>query len=307
MRITNKFNLPEPFVNAVKQLFYDLEPQPNRFSVSSLEMPPRIIQLFRRHWTELEFDVSDRIQSILGTAFHWLMELGATQRHITENRLSIVWNGIELTGKPDCIEGGTLWDYKTTSPMSVRYWDGECRQEWIYQVNVYKYLLDKNHFPIERLKIFVVFPRWNMSEAKLFKSWYPQQDWKIIDVPILKTEEVEKYIDERLQLHIQAQQLPENKLPLCSPDERWAKEEYYAVKSDRLKFAKQRVYVRDYPSRKEAETKAKELCSEFAKKDKKRGKWYIEYNKSEDLRCLHYCDVCKFCDYWRQEYGKENS
>jgi len=63
MRILNKYNLPEPLVKAVT---WDNKPRKG-FSVTDLIQPPRITQLTRRHFDEIEVDASERIWVLLGS------------------------------------------------------------------------------------------------------------------------------------------------------------------------------------------------------------------------------------------------
>ena len=72
MIITNRFNLPQTFVNITKRPTYSK----GRAHLSATEIinAPRIVQLRKKHDQELETDVSDMVWSIFGTAIHGVLE-----------------------------------------------------------------------------------------------------------------------------------------------------------------------------------------------------------------------------------------
>jgi len=69
MIITNKHNLPEPLYRAIAR---DVQPREG-FSITDLIQPPRMTQLSRRHWDEIEEDASDRIWLVLGSSVHYIL------------------------------------------------------------------------------------------------------------------------------------------------------------------------------------------------------------------------------------------
>ena len=68
MKITNKFNIPQTFVNVVKRPQYTKGDV--NLSVTELLNSPRIVQLRTKHADELETDVSEMVWSLFGTAVH---------------------------------------------------------------------------------------------------------------------------------------------------------------------------------------------------------------------------------------------
>ena len=81
--------------------------------------------------------------------------------------------------------------------------------------------------------------------------------------------------------------LSDSELPLCTPEERFNSGDKYAVMKKGRKTA-----MRVLDSLEDAE----------AWKHASGGE-YIDVRKGEDKKCIDYCSVCKFCDYWQENYG----
>jgi len=85
MKITNKHGLPEVFVNLLTRSPYSKGKA--HLSATELLSSPRIVQLKKRHFDDIEEDVSDRIFALFGTAMHSILEDGKTSNAIVEQRL----------------------------------------------------------------------------------------------------------------------------------------------------------------------------------------------------------------------------
>ena len=72
MKLTNHFNLPDTFFQAVLNDKYSRGDA--QYSATDLIRPPRITILSRRYWDEIEEDVSERIWALLGKAVHAILE-----------------------------------------------------------------------------------------------------------------------------------------------------------------------------------------------------------------------------------------
>ena len=70
MRWTNKFGLPQSIYDAVARDDYD---HGDAYSSTELIKDPCEILLSRRHFDELEEDISDSWYSVLGSAVHSVM------------------------------------------------------------------------------------------------------------------------------------------------------------------------------------------------------------------------------------------
>ena len=87
MILTNKLNLPQPFVDAATN---DHEYTEGRYSVTELLGGTCEAILKRRHDSEITEDVSQRIWAVFGTAVHKvLQEAEATETQLQENWMSV--------------------------------------------------------------------------------------------------------------------------------------------------------------------------------------------------------------------------
>lgn len=82
-----------------------------------------------------------------------------------------------------------------------------------------------------------------------------------------------------------AEKLPDNKLPVCTPEERYRNGDKYAVMKKGRKSA---LRVLD------TEEEAKKWMEENGKGE------YIEYRPGTDDKCIHYCYAKDFCSYYRE-------
>mgnify|MGYP003704311211 CR=1 FL=1 len=111
MKLTNKFNLPETIINVIKRPRYDKGD--SQISATEILNSPRIVQLKRKHWDELEQDASEMVWSLFGSAVHEIMQHGKSDHHIVEERLHTVfqnWQPVLITttstGSGDYFCGG---------------------------------------------------------------------------------------------------------------------------------------------------------------------------------------------------------
>ena len=194
MKLTNRFNLPDPIVNAVSNTGYT--PGSSDITVTQLIQPPLIRHLTKKHWDELEEDVSARVWALFGTAIHHLLEMaykGRTAR--VEERVYAEVLGWKLGGAFDVLEGSSLSDYKVTSVYSS---DGKI--EWERQLNILRWLLHKNNTEVTNLSITAIFRDWRPKE-KLKNPDYPTVQMMKLPVKRWSLEETGKYSEERIAWH----------------------------------------------------------------------------------------------------------
>ena len=272
MKITNKHCLPEPLVQAIT---WDLRKREG-FSVTDLINPPRITQLQRRHWDELEEDASDRIWVLLGSAIHYVLAKSDIPDSRKEQQLKIEIDGIEITGRPDLCHNGSKDDYKITSVWNIVY-EPNGREEWHSQLNLYNYLdYQATGEFAEKLQVCAILRDWQQS--KVGEHNYPTFPVAIINIPVWPVEKTESYLKERIKLHLEAEKLPDEELPFCTPDDTWEKPTTYAV----MKRGRQSA-IRVFPTLQEA----KKLMGAGL---------YLEVRKGKRTRCASYCEVNRFCN-----------
>ncbi len=290
MKITNKLNLPKPFVDAVTR---EYEYKEKQYSVTTLLKDVREILLTRRHNDEIEQDVADMIWLILGTAVHKVLE--DSQEEDTEFKeehfVEEVENGYKLSGQADLYNAKEkmVTDYKTCSVWKVIHNDWE---EYRKQLLMYAWAFKKMGFEVEKGQIVGIIKDHSKTKAKVDAS-YPQYPVcrKTFNFTEQDFVEIEQFIKEKFQEIAKYEEIPDNELPVCSEEMRWNDGDKYAVKKKGNKRA-----LRVYDTLEEAETHLKQ--DEGLE---------LEVRKGEDKKCLEYCSCCEFCNYWKENYGgKEN-
>lgn len=294
MKITNKFNIPQTFVNVVKRPQYTKGDV--NLSVTELLNSPQIVQLRTKHIDELETDVSEMVWSLFGTAVHNILEHGKDDNHIVEERLFTQFEGWKISGAIDLQEihsdGVDIKDYKVTGAWAVQ----QEKADWVNQLNCYAWLVEKvKQQPVRSLQIVGIVRDWSRRDAEA-KETYPQAPIVTIDIPLWPFEQREEYVRSRLVLHNEAlfNRQVNDELPPCTPEEMWEKPTVYAVKKIGGVRAKTLFGELD---------RAEE---ELATLNAKKKEYEIEVREGERTRCEKFCQVSQFCNQ-HQQYLKEKS
>jgi hypothetical protein len=292
MIITNKYNLPQTFVNIMRRPTYTKGKA--NLSATELINSPRIVQLRKLHEDKIETDVTEMVWSIFGTAIHGVLEHGKDDNHLVEERLHTEIDGWKISGAIDLQivnEDGsiTINDYKTCAAWSVM----NEKIDWEYQLNIYAWLVERvKKTPVSKLEIVAIIRDWNRRDV-VSKPGYPDAPIKVVPIQLWPFEHREKFIQDQITLHSNALFELEtgDELPHCTPDQMWEKPTTYAVK-------------------KIGGIKARNVCAtqeEAAGKIAEYGKDYeIEVRQGERTRCANFCSVRDFCSQWR-EYEAQRS
>lgn len=283
MRITNKLGLPQPFVDMASS---DFDPDETTYRVTSLLKGVREVILEKRH--DVEQDVSDMIWMLFGTAAHSVLERSQeTSSQIKECRLTEKINGRYVSGKFDLYDAKLkkVIDYKTCSVWKVIHGD---YKDWRRQLLIYSYLLRKAGFEANTGEIVAIMKDHSKRDAK-YKPDYPKQPVKIITFRFNEDDfiECEEWLKSKVNALKQAELLPDDELPLCTDEERYNSGTKYAVMKKGRKTA-----MRVLDSKEDAVAWLAINNGDS-----------IEERKGEDKKCLDYCAVCKFCNYWQKNYG----
>ena len=135
MKITNKFGMPQPFVDfAINDKYSKGKAD---ISVTTLIDSPKIRLMKEKHDHEIEVDAVDMVWALFGTAVHSVLENSKQSSDvITEERLYQEIDGWVLSGAVDRQEIKddqiTIVDYKVTSVWSVIYG----KPEWENQLTM---------------------------------------------------------------------------------------------------------------------------------------------------------------------------
>lgn len=284
MKLTNKYNLPQTFVNVLNRPTYTKGKA--HLSATEIINSPRIVQLKKIHWDNLEEDVADKVWAIFGTAIHAVLELGKDDHHVIEQRLHANVDGWDISGAVDLQrveeDGIIISDYKTTGAWAVM----NEKSDWEQQLNIYAWLVEKvKKVPVKKVEIIAIIRDWNRRDAQT-REGYPEAPIKVIDVPLWSFERRETFIKERIHLHSNALFATEtgDDLPECTPSEMWEKPAFWAVRKIGNKRATAVFDTED-----KALAKIEDL-----------GKGYeIEFRPGERTRCANFCQVKDFCQQWK--------
>lgn len=279
MQVTNKYNLPQAFVDLVANSQFGFKDK--CFSATALVNPTQLTILTKQHFDDIVVDASERVNTVLGTATHSLLEkmdkTGMAEIYLKEP----IKDGYFLTGKCDLYDEAntTLVDYKTATCWKIIYKDFK---DWRTQGLIYAWLLTKRGNLVTKLKFHAILKDWTAREKRLadFKGdFYPDSavwTWEY-DVTTQDLIEIEQFIYNKFDELIAADNGGE--LPPCSNEDTWYTGDKFAV------------YV------KESDKKAKRVFDTYSQAQEyvdSNGGFIVE-RKGEHRRCEDYCDVCKWC------------
>jgi hypothetical protein len=277
MTITNRNNLPEAMVRACETTSHNKK---GCVSATTLLRGEKEIILTSRHWEEMTDDVSDRVWAIFGTAVHSMLEHDSPDT-FAEESVELEINGMTVTGKIDCynMKSGHIEDYKTASVWKVLFKDFD---DWYKQGMIYAYLMRKNGFTVTRCRFIAMLKDWSKSKAK-FDSSYPDSPVYIhqFDVTEKGLLEIEQFIISKVNSIKLCGDFSDDEITECTKEERWAKDDVFAVMKKGRKSA-----VKLFDKKDEAETFAIDGM-------------YVEVRPAKSTKCLEYCGCCEFCNYYK--------
>lgn len=289
MIITNTQNLPKPFVDAVQRNY---EYKDKRYSVTSILKGYKENLLTRRYANQIEQDVADSIWLIFGTAVHKVLEESNDDEHLYKE-LKLEWqldNGYTLSGIIDLYDATSkeVIDYKTGSIWKVKFdeWE-DYRKQLLY----YAVLLKQNGYECNKAKNILLLKDHSKREAQ-YDSNYPQfpvytKEYYFTDEEI---ENAKQEIIETFTTLKSLENASDDELPTCTKQQRWAKDDKWAVMKKNNKKA-----VRVLNSEQEAQEYIDSGKGDF-----------IEFRQGEDSKCLQYCSCCKYCNYYKEKYEVNN-
>lgn len=287
MIITNKLNLPQPLVDAVRNDPYNSGDCD--ISVTRLIKPPRAVALAKRHYDEIEVDASQRIYALMGQLGHEVLERAAkTNSNIVEKRFFAQHMGWTISGQVDLIQDAAsseLSDYKYTSKWVAS--DG-MKPEWEQQLNLNRWLAIQNGITnINKLSITAFYRDWSAPAAE--RGQCPPLPVEVFCAPVWSEERTLVFLSERIRLHQEASALPDESLPECSAEERWARLPKWAVM---MRGKKRAIKLHDTPS--EAAAHANNIAGA-----------YVETRPGENMMCKYYCEAWQFCPVGREARGEK--
>lgn len=286
MKLTNRFGIPETFVNVLKRPTYSKGAA--HLSVTQLINSPKIVALTKKFEAELEQDVADMVWSIFGSAIHNILEHGKDENHLVEERIHSMVDGWKISGAVDLQvvddQGGiSIRDYKTTSVWAVM----NEKIEWEQQLNIYAWLVDtvKEDFHVTDLGIVAIIRDWSRRDAARNPD-YPQAPVKEIPIKLWPYEERKEFVQSRITSHSACEFAMETgeDLPPCTPEEMWEKPTTWAIKKVGG------VRAKSVHDTEESMLKALEIAGPA---------YEIEVRPGSRTRCESFCPVNTYCQQWR--------
>ena len=231
--------------------------------------------------------MADRIFAILGTAVHTVLEQGAPEDSIVEERLHMEIDGLKISGAIDLQTptplGIILADYKTARASAITY-NPEGKPEWETQLNCYAALARSNGKAVAGLEVVAVLRDWMAATAERAEG-YPQHPVVRVEIPLWSADRAMDYIQERVALHREYD-------PTCTDDEMWKRPGHW--KGFNTTKAGTRRKRASHLFTTESDAQLWTMDGEGR-----------ELERVDDIytRCDKYCNVAKFC---KQNYRRNN-
>lgn len=280
MKVTNKLHLPEAFVMAVSTTRHNAA---GCYSATTLNKGTKEIILQERHWDEFTVDAADSVWAVWGTAVHALLE-SQPDNNFHEEKFDIAVSKSRVTGVVDSydMERGIINDWKTASVYKIMKDDFS---DWYKQGMTYAWLLKQNGLDVRRCRFIALLKDHSMTKAETDSS-YPQAPVFTYEFEVTpeELEQAGARIAAKVKDIEAAELMSDDDIEPCTPEERWADGDKWAVMKNGRKTA-----IRVFDTEIDAENCAGELGNSH----------YVEHRPAVSRKCGKYC-LCKdFCNFYR--------
>ena len=268
------------------------------YSATTLQNPPRVVHLNKRHGHKMDIFVKQHLASFIGTALHnyaeFLLNKIPNTPYICEERLHMKVANRDISGAYDLVhkKDMTMGDWKTTSVWKAMFGD---YKDWTAQQNIYRLLYYKEHGESLRiLKIIAVFKDWSKNEKFRSGPNYPAEPAMEYRMPVWSLKKTKDYMEIQVENLKAYEDTPDDDLPECTFDEMWCRPDQVAVKSTRIKKA-----VRVLSSMQAAKNFTKNYLGSPTCKDTM-GTLSYEVRPAKRTRCEEWCSINKYCNQYQQ-------
>lgn len=284
-RLTNKYNLPRPIVEAIMNDPYNSDK--SDYTITGLLKPPRESAICKSQ--RVIGDVSERLDALQGQVMHGILErAGKTlgeEGFVVEKRFKTTYavDGriYTVSAQIDLFDPvtATVSDYKDTLVSSSRY---GLKEDHKLQVSFQAEVIRRAGFQVSSGEIVLILRDW--APLRVYGD-YPTSPFIKVSVPLLTSNEVNKWVEERIRAHEAAKVL----LPRCTDEERYSRPTFAVMKSVTAKRAS-----RVFDTREEAAAfiTAKAPSEEVVERP------------GVSIRCLYYCPARTVCEQ-AKEYREE--
>jgi hypothetical protein len=305
MKYKDRPDLPVPLVNALvdsnreyyeeKKLHLNDAPEHDiELSVTTLNKPPRQMQLFKRHHNNIVVDPLDDWYALQGRIIHYILqEYAKEERFVVERRIGRVFNidgvRVYIHGQLDLYDSESceLTDWKYTSATSVMY----DQPDYEFQLNVLYYLARTElKWRIDSLQNVYLFR--HLDKRLMSKEGYPQENAMHLPRRKLGKTEIEDKIEERIRVHLNARNLDDKDLPECTLDEKWQRGNLYKI-YELLKSGERFKKTASFSG-------AYDAAQAYIKEKKFQGNQFqLRKIESMPLKCVDYCKVKGYCNQYK--------
>jgi hypothetical protein len=297
MKLTNKYDLPQTLINLYeKQREEYAETKGDAdVSVTQLLRSPRIDLLRKKHFRNIEEDISDRLWAVLGTVIHRIMQDGADEEHIAEENLKTKVMGWTIKGGIDVVRKGnhvSILDYKFTK--AYKYQKGDFL-DWEEQMNLYALLLRiVKDLYVDNLEVVMFVRDFSQGLVDQQKN-YPPASTVRIPIKLWTKEKQQTFLEKKIREHQDARRAYEwgEDLPLCTDRDRWLHPGTYVVRKKGAARAT-KVFEDDI-----------KVAGDYKMSMKKPDDYEVYLRQKAPARCAgDWCGVSKWCDQWAKDKDK---
>lgn len=290
MKITNNLGFPSWLHDVLAWCFGQYERGTADFTVTELASPVLQRKLQKAHDKDIEQDISQIVDLVIGKAVHLFFETALRTlgiEHIEfERRLTGTYKvggkAVAVSGQFDAYDTKTrtLWDFKVVKAYAAKMGP---KQDYVAQLNAYSSLIAQTGKPVPTsLKNLYIIKDWSADDA-LRDPEYPKAPLIVIDIPMLSPVEADAWIVGRIAEHQAGDSI-------CSAEEMWERPGVLAVMKDGRKAAVKLFEIGE-----------EEAANERAKAEK----GYVVIRPGRRLRCERYCSAAKFCSEWQKFQGEK--
>jgi hypothetical protein len=285
MQYTNRDNIPELYAQAIIAGSEEYDRGESDISTTGLIDSLLIHILKEKHADELVVDVTDLFFAFWGTVAHKVIEkIPAKSIIFRERRLYVTINGVVVSGCPDIYYEETkekiVNDFKTPSKKAL---EKGVKVGYEKQLNVYKFILVENGFPVDRLELTAF-----IRDARS----YDQKFMHFENVKQYKHEKIREYLQKRIALLMLYKSGLLARIPECTAEERWQRQTSYSI----MKLGNKKQTGKTY----DTEDEATRMLTCLQKKHPKEV-YEVRIKHGSNIRCENWCSVSRFCWWWQTE------
>jgi hypothetical protein len=289
---------------AVEESMGNYSRQGGHYSATEILSSPRLV-LLRRRYEDQKPDVDDAdlpIAAFKGNGIHNELKKGMWnhkrkvdihdpdlgRKILVEYRLMDKILGRRLSGQPDLVYDGVLYDYKTKKAWSKPYFADQF-PKWEGQINIYSHLLREYDIEIREAYIGVIYLDWNERTSFGNPEKYPSSVYEYIPINLWTPSEQYDFIEHKLNSLIRYENIDDDALPYCDSSDTWERPTFQVKKIGATRASK------NCTSRKQAEF--------YRNKYADPSKYLIHEKRGDPLFCTDYCFCREWCNQYKERVG----